>query len=66
MGVYPPHGTVAGGFPIPGDAATAGAAATEEVGWDMRVHLGIGSKIGGMVLADRDLHLKKDGCDEGI
>ena len=49
MGGYPPHGTVPGGFPIPGGAATERAAVTAEDGRKVGVHLGGGDEIGGGV-----------------
>ena len=47
------------GDPIPGDAATDGAAAMEEVGWEIGVHLGRGVKRGGGFLTNGHLHLAK-------
>ena len=44
MGGYPPYGMGTGGFPVPGGAATEGAASIAEVGREMGVHLGGGDE----------------------
>ena len=46
MGGYPPYGTVTGGFPSRGVAATDGVSSNAEVGWKLGVQLGRGGKIG--------------------
>ena len=47
------------GDPIPGDAATDGAAAMEEVGWEIGVHLGGGGERGCGFRANGNLHSAK-------
>ena len=46
MGGYPPYGTVTGGFPSRGVAATDGVSSNAEVGWNLGIHLGGCVKIG--------------------